>query len=127
MAANARLPRPSRGHEHPAVRTRNRRPSLSYALGVRMKFGEELEGLELLSDGMVFRAPAPLLPGKMVELILCRGSLLVDAMVVHCTPLDDEAGGFAVHTRFHHVSDALGLLIREEVARHTGRPDLLDP
>ncbi|MFI5400669.1 MAG: hypothetical protein ACHQZQ_06430 [SAR324 cluster bacterium] len=127
MVANARLPRLRRGREHPAVPSLNRRQTLSYALGVRMKFGDELEGLELLPDGLVFRAPAPLLPGKMVELILCRGSLLVDAMVVHCAPLDDEAGGFAVHTRFHHVSDALGLLIREEVARHTGRPNLLDP
>ena len=127
MVANARLPRLNRGREHPAVPSVNRRQTLSYALGVRMKFGDELEGLELLPDGLVFRAPAPLLPGKMVELILCRGSILVDAMVVHCAPLDDEGGGFAVHTRFHHVSDALGRLIREEAARHTGRPELLDP
>jgi hypothetical protein len=127
MAANARSPRLRRQHKHPSAPSVNTRRPLSYALGVRMKFGDELEGLELLPDGLVFRAPAPLLPGKMVELILCRGSILVDAMVVHCAPLTDEAGGFAVHTRFHHVSDALSGLIREEVARLTGRPELLEP
>lgn len=127
MAAKARAPQLKRRHEHPAEPSVESGRSLGYALGVRMKFGDELEGLNLLPDGLVFRSPAPLMPGKMVELILCRGSILVDAMVVRCSPLNDETGGYAVHTRFHHISDALGSLIREEVARLTGRPELLNP
>ena len=122
MVAHARSPRTKSRIERPAAASAESSHPLSYALGVRMKFGDELEGLDLLPDGLVFRAPAPLLPGKMVELILCRGSILVDAMIVHCAPLMDEQGGFAVHTRFHHISEALSSLIREEVARLTGRP-----
>jgi hypothetical protein len=128
MVANARSPRFKPHPGKPTASSVDTSHQLSYSLGVRMKFGDELEGLDLLPDGLVFRAPGPLLPGKMVELILCRGSILVDAMVVHCAPLGDEVGGFAVHTRFHHISDALSSLIREEVARLTGRPELMgDP
>jgi hypothetical protein len=126
MAAKANSPQIKRSQGHPSEPSVDSRHALGYALGVRMKFGDELEGLDLLPDGLVFRSPAPLLPGKMVELILCRGSMLVDAMVVHCAPLEDEGGGYAIHTRYHHVSDALSSLIREEVARLTGRPDLLN-
>jgi hypothetical protein len=100
---------------------------LSYSVGVRTKFGDELEGIDLLPDGMVFRSPIPLQPGKTLELIVCRGSILVDAIVVHCSRLKDEQGGFAIHTRYHHVSEALSSLIREEVARLTDRPDLIAP
>jgi hypothetical protein len=125
MVANARTTRIKHHPAKPAAPSVESIHPLSYALGVRMKFGDELEGLDLLPDGLIFRSPAPLLPGKMVELILCRGSILVDAMVVHCAPLNDEQGGFAVHTRFHHISDALSSLIREEVARVTGRPELM--
>lgn len=103
------------------------RHALSYSVGVRAKFGDELEGIDLLPDGLVFRSPSPLQAGKTLELILCRGSILVDAIVVHCSRLKDEQGGFAIHTRYHHVSEALSSLIREEVARLTGRPDLITP
>jgi hypothetical protein len=123
MSVSAHSPRSKRPPVAPAAMDSTH--SLSYALGVRMKFGDEHEGLDLLPDGLVFRSDAPLQPGKMVELILCRGSILVDAMVVHCTRLQDESGGFAIHTRYHHVSDALGSLIREEVARLTDRPELI--
>ena len=102
-------------------------PRLSYAVGVRTKFGDELEGLDLLPDGLVFRSPVPIQPGKTLELILCRGSILVDAIVVHCTRLQDEPGGYAIMTRYHHISEALGSLIREEVARVTGQPELVSP
>ena len=95
MSAKARSPQIKGRHEESATLSADSTRALGYALGVRMKFGDELEGLDLLPDGLVFRAPAPLLPGKMVELILCRGSILVDAMVVHCTPLNDASGGFA--------------------------------
>ena len=125
MAANARSPHMKRAHATPAAPPASSVHPLSYSLGVRMKFGDELEGLDLLPDGLVFRSPGPLMPGKMIELILCRGSILVDAMVIHCAPLDDESGGFAIHTRFHHVSEALISLIREEVARLTGRPEMI--
>jgi hypothetical protein len=102
-------------------------PALGYSVGVRAKFGDELEGLDMLPDGLVFRSPVALQPGKTLELILCRGSMLVDAIVVQCTRLRDEQGGFAIHTRYHHVSEALASLIREEVARLTGRPELFSP
>jgi hypothetical protein len=101
-------------------------PEISFSVGVRTKFGEELEGIDLLSDGMVFRSPAQIQPGRLLELIVCRGSILVDAIVVQSTPLRDGSGAYAIHTRYQHVSDALNSLIREEVARQSSRPDLLD-
>ena len=124
MAANARSNQLKRTSANSIPAQLNTAHPMSYSLGVRMKFGEELEGLDLLPDGLVFRSPSPMMPGKMIELILCRGSILVDAMVVHSTPMSDSTGGFAIHTRFHHVSEALISLIREEVARLTGRTDL---
>ncbi len=127
MVASAPSARSKRQHGSstpPSVETHH---SLSYSVGVRTKFGDEAEGIDLLPDGLVFRSPTPLQPGKTLELILCRGSILVDAIVVQCSRLQDESGGFAIHTRYHHVSDALGSLIREEVARLTGRPDLIAP
>lgn len=93
-----------------------------YTVGVRMKFGEELEGLDAHEDGVTFRSPAPMQPGKMIELILCNGSLLVDAMVIQCTPLRDAEGGYAVRTRYHQTSQALSTLILEEITRLTGDP-----
>ena len=124
MAANARSTQLKRSPATSiSTQVRTAHP-MSYSLGVRMKFGEELEGLDLLPDGLVFRSPGPMMPGKMIELILCRGSILVDAMVVHSTPMSDVSGGFAIHTRFHHVSEALISLIREEVTRLTGRSEL---
>jgi hypothetical protein len=85
-----------------------------------MKFGEELEGLDAHEDGVTFRSPTAMQPGKMIELILCNGSLLVDAMVIQCTPLRDAEGGYAVRTRYHQTSQALSSLIHEEITRLTG-------
>ena len=99
---------------HPAV-------GATYTVGVRMKFGEEQEGLAVHEDGMTFRSPAPIQPGKMVELIVCRGSILVDALVVQCTPMQDGRKGYSIRTRYHHVSEALSTLIQEEVHRITGQ------
>jgi hypothetical protein len=92
-----------------------------YTVGVRMKFGEEFEGLDAHDDGVTFRSPAPIQPGKMIELMLCNGSLLVDAVVIQCTPLRDDEGGFAVRTRYHQTSLALSSLIFEEITRLTGQ------
>ncbi len=94
---------------------------MSYTVGVRMKFGEDLEGLDVHADGLVFRSPVTLQPGRIIELIVCNGSILVDAIVMHCRPLQDAEGGFAVHVRYHHVSPALSALILEEIHRVTGR------
>ncbi|MBI4082195.1 MAG: hypothetical protein HY423_06240 [Candidatus Lambdaproteobacteria bacterium] len=88
-------------------------------IGVRFKFGDELETLELLGDGLVFRSPAPIAGGRIVELILCEGTILVDAMVVQCRPYDD-LGHHAVQVRYHQVSKPLQALIGEEVARSAG-------
>lgn len=127
MVASAPSARPKRQQARSTPQSVESNHPLSYSLGVRTKFGDELEGLDVLPDGLVFRSPVPLQPGKTLELILCRGSILVDAIVVQCGRLQDESGGFAIHTRYHHVSEALGSLIREEVARVTGRPDLIAP
>ena len=105
------------GNMTPAERTHAPRP---YTVGVRMKFGEELEGLDVHDDGVTFRSPAPIQPGKMVELMLCNGSLLVDAVVIQCLPLRDDEGGYAVRTRYHQTSEALSSLIYEEITRLTG-------
>lgn len=91
-----------------------------YTVGVRMKFGEELEGLDVHDDGVTFRSTAPMQPGKMIELMLCNGSLLVDATVIHCIPIRDSEGGFAVRTRYHQTSQALSSLIYAEITRLTG-------
>jgi len=127
MVASAPSARPKRHQAVPTPPSVDTQSSLSYSVGVRTKFGDELEGIDLLPDGLVFRSPVPLQPGKTLELILCRGSILVDAIVVQCRRMQDDSGGFAIHTRYHHVSDALSGLIREEVARLTERPDLIDP
>jgi hypothetical protein len=127
MVASAPSARTKREQAMRATAEAETRHSLSYSVGVRAKFGDELEGIDLLPDGLVFRSPVPLQAGKTLELILCRGSILVDAIVVHCSRLKDDQGGFAIHTRYHHASEALSSLIREEVARLTGRPDLIVP
>jgi hypothetical protein len=87
-----------------------------------MKFGEELEGLDVHDDGVTFRSPTPIQPGKMVELMLCNGSLMVDAVVIQCQPQRDDEGGYAVRTRYHQTSQALSSLIYEEITRLTGEP-----
>jgi hypothetical protein len=127
MVASARSARPKRQLASSDVRSQKAHHPLSYSVGVRTKFGDELEGIDLLPDGLVFRSQVPIQPGKTLELILCRGSILVDAIVVHCASLRDETGGYAIHTRYHHASEALSSLIREEVARLTGQPELLAP
>ncbi len=104
---------------HPAESTAAPRP---YTVGVRMKFGEELEGLDVHDDGVTFRSPAAMQPGKMIELMLCNGSLLVDAVVIQCLPLRDDEGGYAVRTRYHQTSQALSSLIYEEITRLSGEP-----
>jgi hypothetical protein len=125
MVASASSARSKRQRAAAAPEPDSAAPAAGYTVGVRTKFGDELEGLDMLPDGLVFRSSVPLQPGKTLELILCRGSILVDAIVVQCTRLRDEQSGYAIHTRYHHVSDALSSLIREEVARLTGRPELL--
>lgn len=107
------------GDRSPAESTAAPRP---YTVGVRMKFGEELEGLDVHDDGVTFRSPAPMQPGKMIELMLCNGSLLVDAVVMACLPLRDDEGGYAVRTRYHQTSQALSSLIYEEITRLAGGP-----
>ena len=93
-----------------------------YTVGVRMKFGEELEGIDAHDDGVTFRSPTYIQPGKMIELMLCNGSLLVDAVVIQCSQLRDDEGGYAVRARYHQTSQALSSLIFEEITRLTGQP-----
>lgn len=87
-------------------------------LVVRMKYGEELNGMRPHEDGVSFHSPSPIPEGREVELILCRGTVLVDAEIVECRPILDALGGFAVRARYVHASDDLRNLITEEVRRH---------
>ncbi|MBI3993197.1 MAG: hypothetical protein HY342_07975 [Candidatus Lambdaproteobacteria bacterium] len=84
---------------------------------VRPKYGDEMEGIALHANGIAFRAPAPIPGGKVLEVILCRGSIMVDAEVVHCAPVPAEPGLFAVRARFLHASPELLEFIAEEAER----------
>ena len=82
---------------------------------VRPKYGDEMEGIALHANGIVFRAPAPIPGGKVLEVILCRGSIMVDAEVVQCEPVPGEPGVFAVRARYLHASPELIECIAEQV------------
>ena len=57
---------------------------------VRMKYGEELNGIRSHEDGVSFHSPSPIPEGKLVELILCGGTILVDAEIAECRPILDR-------------------------------------
>ena len=82
-------------------------------VGVRLLFDDQLELLEVFPDGIAFRTPAPLAGGKRMELVLCGGTLLVDAIVVHCDLHD--SGQFVVRARYQQLSEALQALVTREV------------
>jgi hypothetical protein len=94
----------------------------AYTVGVRLKYGEEMDGLDIQEDGLTFRAFRPMQPGQLTELILCRGSILVDAVIIHCRPIPEVPGTFRVQVRYHEASRALSALIREEFLRISGGP-----
>lgn len=97
------------------------RSANAFDVGVHIKLGERLEGLEVFDDGITFRSPVSIQGGRIIELVLCKGAVLVDAMVVGCVPLRDESGGYAIRARYHKTSHALNELIREELAREIDR------
>jgi len=82
-------------------------------VGVRLLFDDQLELLEVFPDGVAFRSPAPLAGGKKLELVLCGGTLLVDAVVARCDLHD--GGQFIVRVRYHQLSEALQVLVTREV------------
>ena len=85
---------------------------------VRMKYGEELKGLKSSEDGISFHSPSPIPVGKVVELILCAGTILVDAEIAECEPILDELGGYSVRANYLQASRDMRNLISEEVRRH---------
>lgn len=85
-----------------------------FAVSVRTKLGDDLEGLEAHGDGISFRSPRPLEGGQVVELVICR-AILVEAEVVGCVPMPDRAEGHWVRARFRGTSPALNQLISEEL------------
>ena len=85
---------------------------------VRMKYGSELNGIRSHEDGVSFHSSSPIPEGKMVELILCGGTILVDAEIVECRPIIDSLGGFALRAKYVHASEDMRELIAEEVGRH---------
>jgi hypothetical protein len=84
---------------------------------VRLKYGEELEGMHVSEDGVQFDSPTPIPVGKLVELILCGGSILVDARIVECRPLTAEGTGFRIRAQYHGTSKDMRELIAHEVRR----------
>ena len=91
--------------------------SLKGMVGMRMKFGEDMEGLQLFQDGISFRSPFPIAGGRVLEMLLCRGSVVVDVMVMHCEHLPSAQGGYAVRTRYHSGSPGLVQLVQDEFKR----------
>lgn len=85
---------------------------------VRMKYGEELKSLKSSADGISFHSPSPIPLGKVVELILCAGTILVDAEITECQPILDNLGGYAVSAAYLQASPDMRHLISEEVRRH---------
>ena len=84
---------------------------------VRMKFGDELFGMKVHADGVTFHSPSPIPVGKMVELILCSGTLVVDAEIVECNSIIDALGGFAINARYLQTSGDMRALITAELNR----------
>lgn len=91
-------------------------PAGRFDVGVHLKLGERMDGLQVFHDGVSFRSPQPLPGGRLIELVLCNGSVLVDALIVGCLPLAD--GSYAVRARYHKTSRALNAMIEEELTAH---------
>lgn len=82
---------------------------------VRPKYGQQMEGIEIHKNGIAFRSPYSLRKGHVMELVLCRGSILIDAEVVHCAAVEGETGAYAIRASYLHVSEELIEFIAEEV------------
>ena len=82
---------------------------------VRLKYGAELNGMQVFQDGVAFHSPTPIPVGKLVELILCGGSILVDAEIVECVPLTSQPAEFGIRARYHEASEDMRELIAHEV------------
>ena len=85
---------------------------------VRLKYGEELAGMEAHRDGVTFLSPNPIPVGRIVELILCGGSILVDAEIKSCEASADGVGEFVISAEFEHTSSEMRQLIADEITRH---------
>jgi len=86
-------------------------------VGIRPLNAEEMTGLEMYEDGISFRSPHPMDGGKMVEVVLCHGKLVMEAEISHCKPLHDDQGGFVVRARFLNPSQEISNLLCEELAQ----------
>jgi hypothetical protein len=84
---------------------------------VRLKYGAELNGMQVHQDGVAFHSPSPIAVGKLVELILCGGSILVDAEIIECVQLSGQPAGFGIRAKYHEASDDMRELIAHEVRR----------
>ena len=82
---------------------------------VRMKFGAELYGMKVHDDGVTFCSPAPIPAGKLIELILCAGAIVVDAEIASCTPIPEDGRGFEIRARYLQPSADLRALITKEL------------
>lgn len=83
-------------------------------VGVRATMGEEMVGMEIFEDGLSFRSAYPYPCGKTLELILCKGAIVVDAEVLNCQSLPDERGGFVVRARYVDATREIQQLVCRE-------------
>lgn len=91
---------------------------------VRMKYGDALYGMKVVDDGVIFHSPHPMPEGRVVELILCNGAVVVDAEILACRPMLADLAGFAVRARYLQPSAELRTLINQEIDRHMPADDL---
>lgn len=89
--------------------------SYSHPLVVRDKFGDEMHGIEVDVNGITFSSPYGFPRGKILELILCRGAILMDAEVQEMDPAPDANGRFTVRARFLNCSSETLDLIADEI------------
>ena len=84
---------------------------------VRAKFGREMEGIELHENGVTFRSAVPMAKGTVLEVVLCRGSILVDVEVVHCEAVLEDPRVYTIRVRYLHTSRDLVEFIAEEASK----------
>ena len=70
-----------------------------FVIGVRPHYAENMTGLELFQDGLSFRSTHPIPHNKVVELVLCQGHMVIEAVITHCQAMYDERGGFAIRAK----------------------------
>ena len=88
---------------------------IEFKLGVRMTLSHNLEGIALREDGLMFRSENAISVGTNIELVLCSGSILVDATVQLCQPQAGQKDGFIIHVKYMDITPQVAKLINEDI------------